>query len=632
MKLKREQTSFINLSKVFKGLLFFSFLLLTNAMWAQVVSITPDTDGAEVSAPGSPNVASFTISRDISPITGTNVDYVVTGTSTSGVDHDLVNGTVNLNFLTPGAAVTTIINILDDDLVEGLETIVITLTAVTGGTIDPNADELTINIEDNDVGVLTLDLDTTIINGFEPEAPEGSNPPLGQFRLESDKRNETGATVLVTFTVAGTATPGPGAGAAFDYDFTGAVNVANTRITLPTNTQFRNVNVIPWDDNIAEPDKTVIITLTGTNNPLFTIGASNTATITITDDDCAAGVTAPTLNSQPTTLCDVSSVDLNDYDAGMVPLGASRRFSNFPNPTEAQILTGTAVTAAGAGIYYMLYASGTGASFCTSPSTELEIILNTSPSAGTAIAGLERCNQAGFGPVAINLNNAVSGEDTGGTWTYISGGTGNPGISAAGVVNFTGDPADTYVFRYTVVGMAPCLNDTTDVAIEVSNCDPCVAGTTAPPLNNAIATDRCDEASVNLNTFIIGGTASAPAGTSLRWSTIPNPSTSSDLILATVGASGTYYGVYWDNANSCASPATRVDLVLNESPDAGANANGSACNNPNTNFGATTLDLDNLLAAGVDAGTWAWTSGPLTLNPNANNVVQFSNRPAGMYK
>jgi len=436
----------------------------------------------------------------------------------------------------------------------------------------------------------------------------------------------------VSFTVTGTATPGPGTGAGFEYDFTGAVNAARTRLTFPDLQQFRNVNVVPFDDTDAELDETVIVTLTGTNNPLFTIGALNSATVTIIDDDCAAGTTAPVLNTNPTTLCDVASVNLNSFVASLAPIGSSRRFSLVPNPTQAQLLSGAAITAAGSGTYYVLNAAGTGATFCTSPSTELVITLNTSPSAGTAVANLTRCNESGFGQsTAIDLDNAVTGEDTGGTWTYISGGTGNPGINVNNVVNFNGDPAGTYVFRYTVVGVAPCTNDTENVSIVVAGCDPCLAGDTAPPINNATATERCDVASVNLNTFITGGAASAPAGTSLRWSTVANPTAAGNLISATVTASGTYFGVYWDAINTCASPSTQVVLTLSTSPDAGTNANGSACNNPTTEFGATALDLDTLLSAGVDPGTWAFTSGPETANPNAGNSVQFSGRPAGNY-
>ncbi|WP_171036961.1 gliding motility-associated C-terminal domain-containing protein [Maribacter algarum] len=626
----------MNLSKVFKGFLFFGILLLTNALSAQLVSITSaDSDAGEVTAPGAQNLASFTISRPGGTLSAPMVGYTVTGTATSGVDHDLVSGTVTLPITGAGTdseVTVNITSITDDELVEGVETIIVTLTSVTStGIINAAADEVTINIADNDVGVVTLNLDTSVINGYRPNAFEGGQN--GQFRLSVDKANGTGATVLVDFVITGTSTPGPGVGASFDHDLTGAVNAANNRATFPEGTLGRNINVVPWDDNIAESDKTVIITLTGTSNPLYSIGVPNTGTVTIIDDDCAAGTTAPVLNGNPTTLCDVANVDLNSFVNGLAPGGASLSWSTVANPTEAQLLSGTAVTAAPAGTYYALFTAGTGAAFCSSPSTELVIVLNTSPSAGTAVTGLTRCNESGFGQLtAINLNTAITGEDTGGTWTYISGGTGDPGINASDVVNFNGDAAGTYVFRYTVTGVAPCTNDNEDVTITVAGCDPCLAGNTAPPLNTATATDRCDVASVNLNTFITGGAASAPAGTTLRWSSIANPTTAGNLLPTnTATASGTYYGVYWDAATPCASPSNQVDLVLSQSPTAGADANGSACNNPDDTFGPTLIDLDDLLSAGVDAGTWAFTSGPETLIPNANNRVQFRNRDAGTY-
>jgi gliding motility-associated-like protein len=77
----------------------------------------------------------------------------------------------------------------------------------------------------------------------------------------------------VTFTINGTASEG------IDYSTIG------TQVTIPAGSTSITVPVIVIDDNLVESGgETVIITLTGTNNTV-TIGTTNQATITISDND-----------------------------------------------------------------------------------------------------------------------------------------------------------------------------------------------------------------------------------------------------------------------------------------------------------------------------------------------------------
>ena len=622
MESKQQHTSFL---KLLKGILCVIIFLLANAVLAQTVTISSlDSEGSEVSA-GVQDSASFTISM-IGGILGeiTEVTYSIEAASTSTEinDHDLITGTVIL--IANGSPVpvleTITVNIIDDNLVELAEDLIvkIEITAGTGSISGP--DMFTLKINDNDA------LGEFMVTTTDAAAAEELQNQ-GRFLIQLDKGNGTGTTVTLPYTLSSS----NGATAA-DYNVLG-----QAVLTFPSSdgssppTLARAVRIEPIDDAEFEIDEDVIFTLgTPSDVALFSVSTANTGTVIIEDNElCPAGTTAPVLNSNPTTLCDVTSVDLNSFVASMVPIGSSRRFSLFPNPTEAQLLSGTDITAAGAGTYYVLNAAGTGATFCISPSTEIVITFNTSPNSGTAVANLERCNDSGFGPTAIDLDNAINGEDTGGTWTYISGGSGNPGINANNVVNFLNDSSDTYVFEYEVTGIAPCANATTQVSIEVDTCDPCVAGNTPPALNSATETERCDEPTVNLDTFIA---SVAPPGTMLRWSLIPAPMAAGDLLnTSTVSVSDSYYAVFWDNAAMCASPSTQVDLLLSESPSAGPNANGAACNNSTSAFGPTSVDLDDLLATGVDPGVWAFTSGPAAIVPNGAGVVQFSNAAAGSY-
>ena len=192
---------------------------------------------------------------------------------------------------------------------------------------------------------------------------------------------------------------------------------------------------------------------------------------------------------------------------------------------------------------------------------------------------------------------------------------------------------ETVTYTLTSTGnpwyqLAPAAQITGDVTIEDNDC---TAGDDAPVLNTATLTERCDVASVNLNTFVAGAAASAPPGSALRWSLIPNPTATSDLVPTTATISDTYYGVYFDTVNSCASPSLEVVLTLNTSPSAGTTTNASACNNADNAFMPRVIDLDDLISD-EDAGDWTQTGGTSVGNIPNNNRISFDNRPAEVYE
>lgn len=575
MKLKKEYNiTTPNFWTCLKLVLFFAALVFSNVLQAQTVTIVSNDNVAGEVTSGAPNTASFTISRDSNNILNTEVDYVVTGTSTSGTDHNLASGSVNLTFFTTASEITTEISIVDDLLVEGLETIKIKIVSVSNGGAYDSSVVVTINIIDNDTGIISLDNTSTQYrsNGYEGGLS-------GQFVLKADKANGTGVDVLVNFTIAGTSTPGPGIGSTFDHSLTGAVNGTMTAATFQDGDLNRHINVIPYDDTVNEPDKTVIITLVSTSDPKFTIDPSNnTSTVTIIDDDCAAGATAPTFNGNSTSLCNVASVDLDNFVSSST---SGLRWSLVATPTEGQLISGTAVSAAISGTYYAFYTSGTGGAFCTSPSAQIVISLSTSPNSGTA-TNASRCNESGFGQsTSIDLDNALSAADIGGTWSYVSGGTGNPGFNANNVVNFNGDPDGTYVFKYTVTASAPCTNASTNVSVLVSGCDPCVAGNTAPALISGIQTTFCGPITTSLDDYAING---GPNGTVLRWSTsaLTRPVVASDFIGNNSSAEnnpnpGTYYGYFFDATNNCISPAREINLINFPIPTVNSVTDGERC-------------------------------------------------------
>ena len=618
MKKKREQNIINNkLSSLFKGLLLCGCFLLVNGLTGQdaVTISTSDNIGGEV-ASGAQNTASFTISREDNSPTGTRVFYEVTGTSTSGDDHDLANGSVLIN-TTTAQSITTVINIVDDNLIEGLETIIVKLNPliIGSGTVDTSADEVNIDVLDNDVGVISFDNNSA---SFIDEVTEGDQN--GTFRLIS--RDASGAnvtfngldeTVQIFFEVVASSTAtGPGTATGddfnlFDSSMDPVYDEANMAFLYPDGQGFRQTNVLAIDDTDAEGNETITLRLTGTSNSLYTIGAQDTATVTIIDNDCAAGEDEPILNNDPTAFCDAFSASLDNYLDDTIPNNAELVWSTNADPSvqSAWVPSAGGSTVSQADTYYAFFADTV--NNCYSDTEELILTQNNSPSSGIPVSpNISRCNETGFGPAtSINLNNTITGEDTTGTWTYIASASNptnnpNPGIAGNDVVNFNGDPAGNYVFRYTVLGAAPCSDATTDVTIEVAGCDPCEAGDNAPTLSNGVATTFCGPITNGLDDY---ANNSGPNSTVLRWatSTLTAPVVASDFIVNNSSLEndplpGTYYGYYFDATNSCISPALEINLLSNEIPSVTTASGDERCG----------PGVVNLTAAATNSATINW--------------------------
>ena len=326
MKLKREYfLSVTGLLNIFKKSLLFLLMFAGLTMQAQLISIVAtDGDAGEVVAPGAVNEALFTVSRTIGTLAPLTVTYSIAGTATATNDYQELSGTVVFGLF--NEVVINVAGIVDDDLVEDTETIIVTLTSVSQGVINAIQNTAVVLINDNDVGTISMDL-TQGPNQFRPIAAEGGT--TGQFVINMDKANATANPITVSFSITGTSTPGPGPGPGNDHNLTGAVDVPSMTIPYDNDgvTKGRHVNVVPFDDLVPEPDKTVIITLTGTSNPaLFSIGMPNTATVTLVDDDCNGGITAPPLRSStPTAYCDVANVNLNTFIIGGGPSAPPQR-------------------------------------------------------------------------------------------------------------------------------------------------------------------------------------------------------------------------------------------------------------------------------------------------------------------
>jgi hypothetical protein len=205
------------------------------------VSISTVNGGAESPAP-----TDGTFSVNLSSVSPDDVivNYGVTGTATSGSDYAPLSGTVTI----PAGQTFALIDVavLDDTLVEGTETVVVTLSDLSSadGTValDSNVGNLTssLNITDDDTAKVS-------VKRFQ-DAIEGTPGTNGVFTVSISALSAT-ATV-VNYTVGGNATSG--------VDYT----ALSGSVSIPAGNLSANINVPVLDDAIVELNESVTLTLT----------------------------------------------------------------------------------------------------------------------------------------------------------------------------------------------------------------------------------------------------------------------------------------------------------------------------------------------------------------------------------
>ena len=308
-----------------KVLLLFFIFTNSSEIFAQATISVEVVDGG-VQEEGS-NPGSFRIfeTSGQSPAQTFTVEYTISGTASGGDDYTSLSGVATFLAGTDGVFVD-VDGIIDDNTVEGDETVTITVVDASGVEINLNADTATITITDNDIGIISVD---TLTAAFVDEAVEGG--ANGNFRFRLDKGKGAGVPLNVSFTLTGTADNS--GGPIDDYDlFNVAVNAAQDVLLFQEDLfiQFRQIDLEAFNDPFIEGDETVTLTITGTDNPLFEIDPNNnTATVTIIDATAAAGINVNTttgttteaggttdfiftLTTQPT---DDVRIPINLYDA-----------------------------------------------------------------------------------------------------------------------------------------------------------------------------------------------------------------------------------------------------------------------------------------------------------------------------
>jgi gliding motility-associated-like protein len=235
---------------------------------ASEVSIITTTDAGESSFNGL-----FTVTLNNFVSVDTQVYYTVSGTATEGTDYVALTGTVIIPANTTSAVID--ITVIDDNLVEGDETVVVTLIGTDSSVTVSVTDEATMTITDNDASILSI---SATVQASEPDLD-------GKFTLSLTE--PLSVDTEVTYTASGTASE--------DIDYTALTGI----VIIPAGDTSAIIDVSVIDDAIVESSETVIVTLIGTDTTV-TIGSSDEATVTISDDDVSeVSITATNQASEP---------------------------------------------------------------------------------------------------------------------------------------------------------------------------------------------------------------------------------------------------------------------------------------------------------------------------------------------
>ena len=280
--------------------------------------------------------ANVTVNFDPALVSNVTLAYALSGTATRGDDYGITGVTSNSGTLdvASGATSATIpVTITDDNVVEGSETIILTLRNGTGYSLgSPNAHTLTIT--DNDAAQASF---------ASAAASAGEASGTANVTVNFDQALASGVTLA--YALSGGATRGDDYGIAGVTSNSGTLDVASgaTSATIP---------VTITDDGVVEGSETIILTLQ--NGTGYSLGSSNAHTLTITDND-TPGVTAnaTTLNvneggadgryelrldAEPAATVTITP---SSSDAGAVTVSGALTF----NPSNWQTPQAVAVTA-----------------------------------------------------------------------------------------------------------------------------------------------------------------------------------------------------------------------------------------------------------------------------------------------
>lgn len=230
------------------------------------VYIYPETESGDEDSLGDITVwfiMNIPIGRDVT------VEYSLGGTATLGDDYTIDRSSPVV--IRAGTSRTSLnISVIPDDIDEYDEEVILTITSVTNASLGTPYIHTTTILDDDDPPYVSFSESTS--SGAEVEGV------VSEIHVWAELSNVSGKPITVPLSVSGTANQEDP-----EIDF----NIVSESIFFPPGSQTSFVNVQVFDDDIAEDDETVILTMDAPagNPPTYWLGAITGHTATIVDND-----------------------------------------------------------------------------------------------------------------------------------------------------------------------------------------------------------------------------------------------------------------------------------------------------------------------------------------------------------
>ncbi len=509
-----------------------------NTVANKTLTIAKTADAAEPTSAG--NFA-ISLPTGITAKENITVNYTVGGTATAGADYTALTGTATI--LAGQNAVNVAVNVIDDKIVEGTETVTATLTSASSASLSFTATgSASLNIADDDNTAANKMLAIT-------KTADAAEPAThGNFNISLPTGITAKENITVNYTVGGTATAGT--------DYTALTGTA----TILAGQNSVNVPLMVIDDNVYEPLETVILTLTGgtSANFSFTPAASNTATANITDNDKMDQVI--TFTALPNRILGDPSFTLTATG------GASGNPVTFisSNPAVATV-SGNVVTIVGVGTVTITASQAGNAIYHAAADVPQSFTvippLNTAPTLA-AIANQQVCLTNA--PQSIALSGISAGIEATQT-TTLSVSASNPSLfSALSVTQLTGGNG---VLNYTLSGAVGTTTITVTVRDNGGTANGGVDVFTRTFTFTASALPQVQVVAKPGTTVSKGQTIelTASGASTYTWSTAAGViSGQTSAMLSVRPAQNTTYTVTGTNASGCTSTATITITVIED--------------------------------------------------------------------
>lgn len=234
---------------------------------ATVSIVASDANAAETTSGQAADPGTFTVTRTGSTTAPLTVNYAIGGTATNGTDYTSLSGTVVIPAGQASATIT--VSPSDDTLVEGNETVALTLSSGSY-TIDTTKAAATVTLADNDTAVNGTTLGITATDATAAETLTGQSVDAAVFVVT--RTGPLTSPLTFSYTVGGSATYG------VDY------LAVSTTITLPAGQSSVAIQITPIDDSSVEGTESISLTLV--NNAAYSLDLTHlTANASIADND-----------------------------------------------------------------------------------------------------------------------------------------------------------------------------------------------------------------------------------------------------------------------------------------------------------------------------------------------------------